>query len=193
MPSTCLRRLSDTRVPSRTEGYATLQAKISENIICDCPSRGPVTRPASCCNLPKKNQKSYSRCPPSIRGSASMISRTAMTQVGRWECSTLYFKFLHRMVKGRTHNYAIVASYTRMTVNMYPTIRRIRLILSISLQRRNRSIPSNLLTIPEMMEFCFCRNCATFASDFQISCIAHMKEYSGIVAGRYHHSFIYFV
>ena len=54
MPSTCLRRLSDTRVPSRTEGYATLQAKISENIICDCPSRGPVTRPASCCNLKKK-------------------------------------------------------------------------------------------------------------------------------------------
>ena len=143
--------------------------------------------------ISKKNKKSYSRCPPSIRESASMISWTAMTQVGRWECSTLYFKFLHRMVKGRTHNYAIVASYTRMTVNMYPTIRRIRFILSISLQRRNRSIPSNLLTIPEMMEFCFCRNCATFASDFQISCIAHMKEYSGIVAGRYHHSFIYFV
>ena len=193
MPSTCLRRLSDTRVPSRTEGYATLQAKITENIICDCPSRGPVTRPASCCNLPKKNQKSYSRCPPSIRGSASMISRTAMTQVGRWECSTLYFKFLHRMVKGRTHNSVIVARYTRMTINMHPTIRRIRLILSISLQRRNTSIPSNLLTIPEMMEFCFCRNCATFASDFQISCIAHMKEYFSIVAGRYHHSFIYFV
>ena len=133
MPSTCLRRLSDTRVPSRTEGYATLQAKISENIICDCPSRGPVTQPASCCNLPKKIQKSFSRCPPSVRGSTSMISRTAMTQVGRRECSTLYFKFLHRMVKGQTHNSVIVASYTRMTINMYPTIRRIRLILSISL------------------------------------------------------------
>ena len=193
MPSTCLRRLSDTRAPSRTEGYATLQAKITENIICDCPSRGPVTRPASCCNLPKKNQKSYSRCPPSIQESASMISRTGMTQVGRRECSTLYCKFLHQMVKALTHNYVIVASSTRMTINIYLTIRRIRLILSISLQRRNRSIPSNLLTIPKMMEFCFCRNCATFASDFQISCIAHMKEYSGIVAGRYHHSFIYFV
>ena len=119
MPSTCLRRLSDTRVPSRTEGYATLQAKISENIICDCPSRGPVTRPASCCNLPKKNQKSYSQCPPSIRGSASMISRTAMTQVGRREWSTLYFKFLYRMVKGQTHNSVIVASYTRMTIDMH--------------------------------------------------------------------------
>ena len=193
MPSTCLRRLSDTRAPSRTEGYATLQAKITENIICDCPSRGTVTRPASCCNLPKKKLYLVPQCPPSNRGSTSMIPRTGMTQVGRRECSTLYFKFFHQMVKGRTHNYAIVASYTRMTVNMYPTIRRIRLILSISLQRRNRSIPSNLLTIPEMMEFCFCRNCATFASDFQISCIAHMKEYSGIVAGRYHHSFIYFV
>ena len=55
MPSTCLRRLSDTRVPSRTEGYATLQAKITENIICDCPTRGPVTQPASCCNLKKKD------------------------------------------------------------------------------------------------------------------------------------------
>ena len=54
MPSTCLRRPSDTSAPSRTEGYATLQAKITENIICDCPSRGPVTRPASCCNLQKK-------------------------------------------------------------------------------------------------------------------------------------------
>ena len=140
-----------------------------------------------------KNQKSYSRCPPSNRGSTSMIPRTGTTQVGRRECSTLFCKFLHQMVKALTHNSVIVASYTRMTVNMYPTIRRIRLILSISLQRRNRSIPSNLLTIPEMMEFCFCRNCATFASDFQISCIAHMKEYSGIVAGRYHHSFIYFV
>ena len=51
MPSTCLRRLSNTRAQSRTEGYATLQAKITENIICDCPSRGLVTRPASCCNL----------------------------------------------------------------------------------------------------------------------------------------------
>ena len=54
MPSTCLRRLSDTREPSRTEGYATLQAKITENILFDCPSREPVTRPASCCNLKKK-------------------------------------------------------------------------------------------------------------------------------------------
>ena len=122
-----------------------------------------------------------------------MISRTAMTQVGRVECSTLYFKFLHRMVKGQTHNSVIVASYTRMTVNMYPTIRRIRLIMSISLQRRNTSIPSNLLTIPEMMEF-FSAEIVPRSRQFsKISCIAHMKEYSGIVVGRYHHSFIYFV
>ena len=178
MPSTCLRRLSDTCAPSRTEGYATLQAKITENIICDCPSRGPVTRPASCCNLPKKNQKSYSRCPPSIRGSVSMIPRLGMTQAGRRECSTLYCKFLHQMVKALTHNSVIVASYTRMTINMYPTIRRIRLIMSISLQRRNTSIPSNLLTIPEMMEF-FSAEIVQRSRQFsKISCIAHMKEYS---------------
>ena len=123
-----------------------------------------------------------------------MIPRTGMTQVGRRECSTLYWRFFHRMVKGQTHNSVIVASYKRMTINICSTIRRIRLILSISLQRRNTSIPSNLLTIPEMMEFCFCRNCATFASDFQITCIAHMKEYFGIVMGtlgRYHPSFIF--
>ena len=174
MPSTCIRRLSDTRAPSRTEGYARLQAKITENIICNCPSRGPVTRPASCCNLPKKKLYLVPQCPPSNRGSTSesMIPRTGMTQVGRREFSTLYCKFLHQMVKALTHNSVIVASYTRMTINIYLTTRRIRLILSISLQRRNRSIPSNLLTISEMMEFCFCRNCATFASDFQTSCIA---------------------
>ena len=122
-----------------------------------------------------------------------MIPRTDMTQVGRRECSTLYCKFLHQMVKALTHNSVIVASYTRMTINIYLTIRRIRLTLSISLQRRNTSIPSILLTIPEMMEICFFRNCATFTSDFQITCIAHMKEYFGIVVERYHHSFIYFV
>ena len=46
-PITCLRRPSDSRVSSRTGRYAPLRGWFPKNIISDCPSRGPVTRPAS--------------------------------------------------------------------------------------------------------------------------------------------------
>ena len=42
----CLRRPSDSCAPSRTERYAPLHQRIPQNLLIDCPSRGPVTWPA---------------------------------------------------------------------------------------------------------------------------------------------------
>ena len=42
-----------------------------------------------------------------------------MTQARSKECSTLYRKFLHLMVKDQTHNNVIFASYKRMTINIF--------------------------------------------------------------------------
>ncbi len=79
-----------------------------------------------------------------------------MSQVGSRDCSTLYRKFPHHQkVQTHWHNSVILASYKRMTINIYLTVCRIRLFLSIALQRRNTSIPCHLLTIPVMMEFWF--------------------------------------
>ena len=38
---------------------------------------------------------------------------------GSRECSSLYLKFLHLMVKGRSRKSVVFASYKQMTINMY--------------------------------------------------------------------------
>ena len=121
-----------------------------------------------------------------------MIPRTALTQVRKWRVLNSVLQVFSSDVEGSDTKFCRrcklqANDYQYVSDNSSDSINSVNLTPA---QKYKHS--QQLLTIPEMMEFCFCRNCATFASDFQISCIAHMKEYSGMV-GRYHHSFIYFV
>ena len=55
-------------------------------------------------------------------------------------------------MKSQTHNSVIFASCKRMTINIYPTVRQIRLILSISLQCRNMSNSRHPLMGPSIRQ-----------------------------------------
>jgi hypothetical protein len=98
--STCLRRLSDTRMPSWNEGYETVGARqhscaISEWRICNGWGQTPVKyftqlpqsragHPArKLLQSPKKETKSVSQC-PQTRGITSMILRTFCAALPIW-------------------------------------------------------------------------------------------------------------